>query len=160
MDTAIWSLQNLLFWSFYDSVILGMTGLGIQFLVIHTQEYLKRRILTTVESYSAPLSVSSFGLKGVFSKPSGKCIVVPNFCFLSWRLQKLATCLFFNFLYLCKVSETLDKLDIRHFIRVPPLMFYVFVIYQKNQRGDPCKMSNINVVHFFSNFAQLKKIKK
>ena len=91
----------------------------------------------------------SFVGKGLSSKPSGKCIVVPNFCFLSWRLQKLATCLFFNFLYLCKVSETLDKLDIRHFIRVPPLMFCVFVIYQKNQRGDPCKMSNINVVHFF-----------
>ena len=73
------SLVLKLLWLF---VILGMTGLGIQFLVIHPQEYLKGRILTTVESYSAPLSVSSFGLKGVFSKPSGKCIVSPNLCFL------------------------------------------------------------------------------
>ena len=54
-------------------VILGMTGLGIQFLVTHTHEYIKGRILTTVESYSAPLSVSWLGLKlskwFEFSKP-------------------------------------------------------------------------------------------
>ena len=85
-------------------------------------------------------------VKGVSSKPSRKCIVVPNFCFLSQRLQILATCLFLNFLLLCKVSERLDKLDIIHFIRVPPLMFFVFVIYQKFKGGDPYKMSNINVV--------------
>ena len=55
-------------------------------------------------------------VKGVSSKPSRKCIVVPNFWFLSQRLQILATCLFLNFLLLCKVSERLDKLDIIHFI--------------------------------------------
>ena len=44
-------------------VILGMTGLGIQFLITHTHEYLKGRVLTTVETYSAPLSVSWLGLK-------------------------------------------------------------------------------------------------
>ena len=27
--------------------------------------------------------ITKFVLKGVYSKPSGKCIVVPNFCFLS-----------------------------------------------------------------------------
>ena len=37
-------------------------------------------------------------LKGVFSKPSGKYIVLPNLCLLSQRLQINAICLFFNFL--------------------------------------------------------------
>ena len=41
--------------------------------------------------------------KGVFSKPSGNHIVAPIFCFLSKRLQILATCLFFKFAKLCKV---------------------------------------------------------
>ena len=37
-------------------------------------------------------------LKGVFSKPSGKMINVPNFCFFNWKLQIFATCLFLDFL--------------------------------------------------------------
>ena len=37
-------------------------------------------------------------LKGLSSKPSGKCIVAPNLCFLSKRRQILATCLLFYFL--------------------------------------------------------------
>ena len=37
-------------------------------------------------------------LKGVFSKPSGNLIVSPIFCFWSYRLKILATCLFFDFL--------------------------------------------------------------
>ena len=39
-----------------------------------------------------------FHLKGVFSKPSGNCIIAPIFCFLSQRLQIVVTCLFFDFL--------------------------------------------------------------
>ena len=70
-------------------------------------------------------------LKGVFSKPSGNYIVGPNLCFLSQRPQILATCLFSNFAELCKVSARLDNIDIRHFVRVPPLMFFDFAIYQK-----------------------------
>ena len=54
--------------------------------------------------------------KGVFSKPSGKLILGPGFCFLSWRPQILAICLFFNFAELCKVSVILDNIDIRHFM--------------------------------------------
>ena len=43
------------------------------------------------------------GLKGVFSKPSGKHKVAPNLCLLSYRLQILATCLFFKIAKLWKV---------------------------------------------------------
>ena len=43
-------------------------------------------------------TLQNLRVKGVSSKPSGKMIVVPNFCFLSQRLQILATCLFLNFL--------------------------------------------------------------
>ena len=34
----------------------------------------------------------TLSLKGVFSKPSGNCIVSPNLCFFSWRPNILATC--------------------------------------------------------------------
>ena len=37
-------------------------------------------------------------------------------------------------------------------------MFFVFVI-SKNKNEDPCKISNINVVQSFWNFAQVKKNK-
>ena len=36
----------------------------------------------------------------------------------------LSTCLFFYFLYLCKVSERLANFYISHFTRVPPLNFW------------------------------------
>ena len=41
------------------------------------------------------ISLMLNSLKGVFSKPSGKYIVSPNLCFLSYRPQIVATCLFF-----------------------------------------------------------------
>ena len=41
-----------------------------------------------------------------------------------------------------------------------PLWILVDYKNKKHQRGDPYKMSNINVVQSFWNFAQLKKIKK
>ena len=40
------------------------------------------------------LGLISSSVKGVFSKPSGKCIVAPNLCLLSQRLQIVAVCLF------------------------------------------------------------------
>ena len=58
-------------------------------------------------------------------------IVVPNLCFLSLRTQILATCLFLNFAELCKVSARLDNIDIRHFIRVPPLNFWWITKWSK-----------------------------
>ena len=70
-------------------------------------------------------------LKGVFSKHSGNCIVVPNFGYL----------LIYYFVELCKVWARSDKLDIRHFIKVPLWCFFVFCNLPKIQKGDPCKMS-------------------
>ena len=43
---------------------------------------------------------------------------------------------FSNFPLLCKVSARLDKLDIRHFIRVP-FEFWVHYKIKRHQRGDP-----------------------
>ena len=74
-------------------------------------------------------------MKGVFSKPSGKYNVVPNLCFLSWRLQILAPCLFFNFLWLCKVLETLGNIYTRHFTMVLPLNFWWIT---KTPKSDQC----------------------
>ena len=38
-------------------------------------------------------------------------------------------------------------------------MFFDLLIYQKFKRGDPYKMSNINVAQSSWNFAQLSKMK-
>ena len=78
-------------------------------------------------------------VKGVFSKHSGNHIVAPNLCFLSKRPQILATCLFFNFAELCKVSARLDNIYIRHFPMVSPLVFFIFVIHQKFKGGTIVK---------------------
>ena len=39
--------------------------------------------LVVLYSYLCIEYIYALVLKGVFSKPSGNCIVVPNFCFLS-----------------------------------------------------------------------------
>ena len=39
-------------------VIMAMTGLGILFLAVNTKQFLDQKILSTVESFSAPLTVS------------------------------------------------------------------------------------------------------
>ena len=71
-----------------------------------------------------------------------------------WRLHCCTNFLFFkletsNFSYLlvflfcltnCKVSERFVNI----FLDISPLFFFV-----STQRGDPCKMSNINVVQSF-----------
>ena len=62
----------------------------------------------------------------------------------------MATCLFFNFAELCKVSARLDNIDIRHFIRVPPLMFFDFAIYQKFKGGTLIKC----LISMLSNLAE------
>ena len=41
-------------------VILVMTGLGVTFVAINTDEYVKARIITNIESSTADLSVSDF----------------------------------------------------------------------------------------------------
>ena len=43
-------------------IILALTGIGICFVVINTWQYLEARIITTVETFSAPLSVSEIFL--------------------------------------------------------------------------------------------------
>ena len=94
----------------------------------------KQKIGPTLQT-SAKLIINE--LKGVFSKPSGKRIVAPFF-FLFFELETsdFGYLLIFNFVELCIVWAKLGKVDISHFIRVPPLMFFDFVICQKFL-GDP-----------------------
>ena len=46
------------------------------------------------------------------------------------------------------------------FYKGPPFDVFCLCNLPKIQRGDPCKMCNINVVQSFSIFAQFSKIKK
>ena len=39
-------------------------------------------------------------------------------------------------------------------------MFFDFEIFQEFKGGDPCNISNINVIQYCWNFSQLKEIKK
>ena len=92
-------------------------GLNTKLIFVHLISYKRSRLLN-LECF---LIYTHNPIKGVFSQSSGKSIVALIFCFLSQRLQILATCLFFCFIKLCKVSARLNKLDIRHFIRVKNL---------------------------------------
>ena len=129
-------LLNLFFWS-----------------KISNKNDMVRACRNFINIFPRPLFIIIFRpemLKGVFSKPSGNCIVSPNLCFLSYLL-------IFHFAELCKVSARLDNIDIRNFIRVLPSIFFYFLIYQKFKGGtlssstlvfwlnpilDPYKMSN------------------
>ena len=60
---------------------------------------------------------------------------------LCMKFQILKFLLLCYFLLLCKVSARLDNIDIRHFIRV-----FDFLVDKKTSKGDPYKISDINVV--------------
>ena len=68
-------------------------------------------------------------------------------------------CLFVCFFLLMHMQSfiILDNIDIRRVIRIPP---FGRLKNQKTSKGDPYKMSNINVVQSCWNFAHLKKLKK
>ena len=68
-------------------------------------------------------------------------IVAPIVCFLSQRLQILATCLFFILFSL--TLQSLSKTGLT--LYEGPLIFFDFVIYKKFEVGT-CKMCNINAV--------------
>ena len=48
-----------------------------------SKEGIQKEIITVAAHLRAAIGLRAAFGKGVFSKPSGKCIVVPNFCFLS-----------------------------------------------------------------------------
>ena len=86
-------------------------------------------------------------------------------CTVLFKFWLLATCLFLNFFFLCKVLAKLDYIVIRLFMMVSPprhththTFFLVDYKIKKTSKGEPCKMSNIYFVHFCWNLAQLKKI--
>ena len=83
----------------------------------------------------------------------------PDFLFFELENSNLGYLLIIYFLKLCKVSERLDKFDIRHFIRVSPLMFFVFVIYQNSKWGTivKCLISSLfNLAQTLHTLATLK----
>ena len=79
------------------------------FLIVTILTKLWLHVLSSDDAYSSDEKQSKvfifhagvfdnyFSVKGLSSKPSGDCIVVPNFCFLCLRLQILSSCLFFYF---------------------------------------------------------------
>ena len=90
-----------------------------------------------------------------------------------WKLHCVTKSLLFkletsNFGYLlifwfCWAVQSFSKIG-KHwyytFYKGPPFDVFWFFNLPKIQRGDPYKMSNINVVQSCWNFAQLSKIKK
>ena len=43
---------------FWSTIIVCLTGIGIKFLIVNTQDYMKSRLVTGIDSSSAPLNVS------------------------------------------------------------------------------------------------------
>ena len=54
------SVNSMILKVIWILVITIMTGLGITFVAINTEEYIKARITTTIESSTADLSVRDF----------------------------------------------------------------------------------------------------
>ena len=71
----------------------------------------------------------------VFSKPSGKLVFWARYLFIELDTYFK----FFHFAELCQVWGRLDNIYVTHFTRVPPLMFFVFVIYPKFKGGTLVK---------------------
>ena len=67
----------------------------------------------------------------------------PDSLFNKLETSNFGWLLVFNFAEPCKIWGRLDKLDIRNFIRVPPLMFFYSINLPKFQRRDPYNMSYI-----------------
>ena len=86
------------------------------------------------------------------------------FFLLSWDLLSKKTQVGASLYHLFKIS--IKRAIFQTFWRLhccPNCLFIEFLVNYKNkkhQRGDPCKMCNINVVQSSSNFAQFSKIKK
>ena len=58
--TYLQSVNSMILKVIWILVILIMTGLGVTFVAINTDEYFKSRITTTIESSTADLSVRIF----------------------------------------------------------------------------------------------------
>ena len=43
---------------FWSTIIVCLTGIGIKFLIVNTQDYMESRLVTGIDSSSAPLNVS------------------------------------------------------------------------------------------------------
>ena len=73
---------------------------SIKFSIFHLISYVKNLasslFLVVTNVFETYFGKSIQNEKGVFSKTSGDYIVVPNFCFLSQRLQILAPAMFFQ----------------------------------------------------------------
>ena len=48
---------------FWSTIIVCLTAIGIKFLIVNTQDYMESRLVTGIDSSSAPLNVSYFFLK-------------------------------------------------------------------------------------------------
>ena len=84
----------------------------------------------------------------------------PTFLFFQLETSNFGYLLIFLFPLTVKSFINIGQHWCNIFYKGPPFDAFWFCNLPKIQRGDPCKMSNINVVQSFWNFAQLKKIFK
>ena len=84
----------------------------------------------------------------------------PNFLFFELETSNFGYYIIFIFATLCKVWARLNKLDIRHFIRVPPPFdFFDSIITQKFKGGTliKCLISSLfNLVQTLNSLATLE----
>ena len=99
-------------------------------------------------------------LKGVFSKPSGKCIVALIFLFLKLETSNFGYLFIFWFPLTVQSFSKVGQHWFKTFYKGPPFDVFWFCNLPKIHRGDPYKMFNINVVQSYWNFLYFIKIKK
>ena len=84
----------------------------------------------------------------------------PDFLFLELETSNFGYLLIFWFPLTVQSFRKIGQHWCNIFYKGPPFDVFWFCNLPKIQRGDPYKMSNINVVQYLWNFAQLKEIKK
>ena len=97
--------------------ILELSSENLRTMIYIVQAYIvlapNEFVATCGASVMKPLDNQYGNLKkGIFSKPYGNLIVIPYFCFLSYRLEILATCFLLILVNYAKFLARLDKLDI------------------------------------------------
>ena len=84
----------------------------------------------------------------------------PDFLFLKLETSNFGYLFIFWFPLTVQSFSKVGQHWFKTFYKGPPFDVFWFCNLPKIHRGDPYKMSNINVVQSYWNFAQLKEIKK
>ena len=149
----------------YDTFFVTDVGLGKYdcgtFLqtVIHQRNFKKNHLsMLMLGQQSCFLGHTIFERSNLQTFWKNDCCA--KFLFLELETSNFSYLLIFWFSFTVQSFRKIGQRWCNIFSKGPPFDVFWFCNLSKIQRGDPYKMSNINIVQYLWNFAQLKEIKK